>query len=439
MSTNEKTPLSQPTSAVRNTLRREQAQQNLVRHVSDEDMREYYDKNYHQILPIKAEKLHQEKAQQEKLKAVKACLNFKEASQYSESETSNKRRNHKERSGHKYARTRSGSLEPRRGRSKSPREKETKIASEKHRHKKEYSRRTKAVLESEGSAGGHWTSKPKKQKSSVDEDLSQPWAEMGEHYVHRIYVDGGSSSEILYEYCFSKFRPEIKNQLIPANTPLVRFSGEIIWPLGQIPLLVKIGRPRVRKIRAIPSTAYGMIKFPVTGGIVTLQSTKIISLECLMVSKPGVPREGTFLGYKVDADGLRVSPDKVKAVLDLPCTKKSDFQWSSEAEGAFKEMKQSIAEHPILMAPKEKEELIMYLAAAKEAINAYQPRTLVKGQILANFIVERPEDDAPDTPIKDREELPDLWILFTDRSSCIEGFGADLIIMNPERMEFTML
>nr|GEV00566.1 reverse transcriptase domain-containing protein [Tanacetum cinerariifolium] len=114
-------------------------------------------------------------------------------------------------------------------------------------------------------------------------------------------------------------------------------------------------------------------------------------------------REGTFLGYKVDADGLRVSPDKVKAVIDLPspkclkdvqklngklaslnrflsksaekslsffktlkkCTKKSDFQWTLEAEEAFKEMKQSIAELPMLTAPKEKEELIIYLAAAK--------------------------------------------------------------------------
>nr|GFA73537.1 reverse transcriptase domain-containing protein [Tanacetum cinerariifolium] len=145
-------------------------------------------------------------------------------------------------------------------------------------------------------------------------------------------------------------------------------------------------------------------------------------------------REGTFLGYKVDADGLRVSPDKVKAVLDLPspkclkdvqklneklaslnrflsksakkslpffktlkmCTKKNDFQWNPEAEGAFKEMKQSIAKLLMLTAPKEKEELIMYL---------YRPRTSVKGQILADFIVERMEDGAPDTPIEDREEL----------------------------------
>ncbi|GKA93272.1 reverse transcriptase domain-containing protein [Tanacetum coccineum] len=137
-------------------------------------------------------------------------------------------------------------------------------------------------------------------------------------------------------------------------------------------------------------------------------------------------REGTFLGYKVDADGLRIS------------------------------------ELPMITAPKEKEELIMYLAAAKEAISAvlmterdgnkmhiyfvsralqypevnytpmeklilawllkwrfdleehdihYRPRTSAKGQILADFIVECLEDDPLDTPMKDKEELPDPWVL----------------------------
>ncbi|GJY84825.1 reverse transcriptase domain-containing protein [Tanacetum coccineum] len=32
-------------------------------------------------------------------------------------------------------------------------------------------------------------------------------------------------------------------------------------------------------------------------------------------------REGTFLGYKVNADGLRVCPDKVEVVLNLPSPK----------------------------------------------------------------------------------------------------------------------
>ncbi|GJY13400.1 hypothetical protein Tco_0382709 [Tanacetum coccineum] len=66
-------------------------------------------------------------------------------------------------------------------------------------------------------------------------------AEMGGHSVHRIYVDGGASTEVLYKHCFIRLRPEIRNQMIPATTPLIRFSGETIWPLGQISLLVKIG------------------------------------------------------------------------------------------------------------------------------------------------------------------------------------------------------
>ncbi|GJX40260.1 reverse transcriptase domain-containing protein [Tanacetum coccineum] len=233
-------------------------------------------------------------------------------------------------------------------------------------------------------------------------------------------------------------------------------------------------------------------------------------------------KEGVFLGYKVNSDGLMVCPDKVEAVLSLPspkclkdvqrlngklaslnrflsksaerslpffktlkkCTKKSDFQWTTEAETAFQQMKKSIAELPMMVAPQEKEELIIYLAAAKEAISAvlmterdgkqipiyfvsralrgpeinytpmeklvlalvsaskrlkryfhahtiivitdqpikqmlsnsevtgrllkwsfeleehdiqYQPRTSVKGQILADFIVERPKDNLEDT------------------------------------------
>ncbi|GKB49083.1 reverse transcriptase domain-containing protein [Tanacetum coccineum] len=96
--------------------------------------------------------------------------------------------------------------------------------------------------------------------------------------------------------------------------------------------------------------------------------------------------EGMFLGYKVNSKGLKVCPDKVDAVLSLPspkclkdvqklngklaslnrflaksaekslpffktlkrCTKKSDFNWTTKAEEAFKQMKQLIAELPML-------------------------------------------------------------------------------------------
>ncbi|GJT83556.1 reverse transcriptase domain-containing protein [Tanacetum coccineum] len=215
--------------------------------------------------------------------------------------------------------------------------------------------------------------------------------------------------------------------------------------------------------------------------------------------------EGMFLGYKVNTKGIKVCPDKVEAVLSLQslkclkdvqkmngklaslnrflsksaekslpffktlkkCTKKSDFQWTAEAKDAFKKMKQLIAELPTLTAPMEKEELIVYLAEAREAVNAVlmtereakqmpvyfasralqgpeinytsmeKPRTSVKGKILADFIVERPEDDFPDTPMEAEEELPDPWILFTDGSSCVDGSGASLILTDPEGGEFT--
>nr|GEW06422.1 reverse transcriptase domain-containing protein [Tanacetum cinerariifolium] len=45
----------------------------------------------------------------------------------------------------------------------------------------------------------------------------------------------------------------------------------------------------------------------------------------------------------------------------------SDFQWTTKAEAAFKQMKKLIAEPPTLTTPMEKEELIVYLVTAREA------------------------------------------------------------------------
>ncbi|GJY03246.1 reverse transcriptase domain-containing protein [Tanacetum coccineum] len=67
----------------------------------------------------------------------------------------------------------------------------------------------------------------------------------------------------------------------------------------------------------------------------------------------------------------------------------------------------------------------------------YRPRVSVKGQILADFIVERPEEDSLDTSMEVKEELLEPWVLFTDGSSCADDSGAGLILTNPEGMEFT--
>ncbi|GJT33746.1 reverse transcriptase domain-containing protein [Tanacetum coccineum] len=547
-------------------------------------------------------------------------------------------------------------------------------------------------------------------------------AEIGGHCVHHMYVDGRSALEILYEHCFSRLRPEIKRQLIPATTPLIGFSGEIIWPIGQIQLLVTIGdeehsalalmnfvvvgspspyngiigRPRVRKLQAVPLTVHGMLKIPVDGGIITLKSSRIkvaINPEypeqsimigstlteegrnklCSLLQqnldvfawKPadmtGVPRhiaehrlnvqkgcfpvrqkksgqaadrnqaiqeevgklveagimrevhyhdwlsnpvmveslcgfpfkcfldaykgyhqikmakedeekiafimnqgifcytkmpfglrnaeatyqhlvdnafhkqigrnlkvyvddlviksrtedeivrdieetfqtlreinmklnpkkctfgieEGMFLGYKVSTRGLKVCTDKVDAVLSLPSPKcLKDVQklngklaslnrfLAKSADKSlpfFKTLKKARGKAIFIGLRKRKKHSSKLLPnfpctnhshhgptntigiiktrssrkAKKWSIELgeyaihYRPIVSVKRQILADFIVERPEEESLDTLIGEEEELPEPWILFTDGSSCTDGFGAGLILTNPEGMEFT--
>ncbi|GJY43968.1 reverse transcriptase domain-containing protein [Tanacetum coccineum] len=65
----------------------------------------------------------------------------------------------------------------------------------------------------------------------------------------------------------------------------------------------------------------------------------------------------------------------------------------------------------------------------------YRPRTSVKGQILADFLVEKPEEASADMSEKEAPQEP--WTLFTDGSSCIDGLGVGLILTIPEGAEFT--
>nr|GEX94754.1 reverse transcriptase domain-containing protein [Tanacetum cinerariifolium] len=65
----------------------------------------------------------------------------------------------------------------------------------------------------------------------------------------------------------------------------------------------------------------------------------------------------------------------------------------------------------------------------------YRPRTSVKGQILADFLIEMPNDVPKAVPAAEIQEEP--WALFTDGSSCVDGSGARLILTSPEGVEFT--
>nr|GEV44718.1 reverse transcriptase domain-containing protein [Tanacetum cinerariifolium] len=161
--------------------------------------------------------------------------------------------------------------------------------------------------------------------------------------------------------------------------------------------------------------------------------------------------EGVFLGYVVTPEGIKPCPGKTAAVLQLPssrtikevqslnkklaslnrflsksaekslplfqtlkkCIKKSDFHWTAEAEQAFQQLKQHLSELPLLVAPKPQEELIIYLSATYGAIS----------------------DVSQAVPAAETQE--ELWTLFTDGSSCVDGLGAGHILTSPEGVEFT--
>ncbi|GJS27975.1 hypothetical protein Tco_0488595 [Tanacetum coccineum] len=199
MSTHEQQITNNPTSAVRNTGGRN-GPQGLEEPMSDEVLREMCDKNYHQLLPLIAEKMQKEKEQKDKLNAVKARLIYgeesgikirsREESHYSESKTPTARTEPRRRHGDRHSRSpsphasvfkrlkkyRSPSPRPRPrkeggvfnrlgrkepatsarsdSRQRSPQAKRTEVEA-RRRQQKGTSRTTSQYSESEDSEGGH--------------------------------------------------------------------------------------------------------------------------------------------------------------------------------------------------------------------------------------------------------------------------------------------
>ncbi|GJX25803.1 reverse transcriptase domain-containing protein, partial [Tanacetum coccineum] len=132
--------------------------------------------------------------------------------------------------------------------------------------------------------------------------------------VGRLYMDGGSSCEIIYESCFEKLNPTNKATKVDLKTPLVGFSGERSWSVGEVPLEITIGyvplsrietlnfvivrsdsphnmllgRTAMQRMRIIVSTIHGAIKFHTEKGIGTVLSKD-------------EPNEGTKRARKIPA------------------------------------------------------------------------------------------------------------------------------------------
>nr|GEU44686.1 reverse transcriptase domain-containing protein [Tanacetum cinerariifolium] len=167
-------------------------------------------------------------------------------------------------------------------------------------------------------------------------------AEMGRHMIHRMYINGGSSMEILYEHCFNRLRPEIKGQMDPATTSLTGFSGETIWPIGQLRLLVTIGdaahstkawmnfmvvkslspyngiieRPGLKAIQAVPSTVHGMLNS---------QEEKTHPTNFTVALHPDFPDQEVVIGGSLSDTGRTELCSILKKNLDILAWQPSDM------------------------------------------------------------------------------------------------------------------
>ncbi|GJZ51226.1 reverse transcriptase domain-containing protein [Tanacetum coccineum] len=415
-------------------------------------------------------------------------------------------------------------------------------------------------------------------------------AEIGGHTIHRMYVDGGSSMEVLYEHCFNRLRPEIKSQMVPATTSLTGVSGETIWPLGQLRLLVTIGdaehftkawmnfmivrspspyndhswRPWEQRIQKYIPQAHGMLKFPVDGGVPRTDTprpdsrqkkrgqaperAKAIQAEVQKLVKAGIMREvyyrdwlsnpimiqmaemdeekmafhtphGVYcytkmpFGLKNDGatyqrlvdkafekqvgqnlevyiddlvikshteaellrdieetfrpEGIKPCPEKIEVVLQLPSpwTIKEVQSLNGKLAGLNRPKEELIlylsasqgAVGAVLMAERDSiqmtvyfvsralqgpelnytpmEKLVLALVFTAKRLRRYFQAHPIAGQILADFLVEKPEEASAD--MSEKEAPQELWTLFTDGSSCIDGSGAGLILTSPDGAEFT--
>ena len=127
--------------------------------------------------------------------------------------------------------------------------------------------------------------------------------------VHRVLINNGSSTDIIFASGFDKMAIG-REKLEPISTHLRGFSGEKVLPLGSIQLVLTLreppcqatttarflvvddpsaynmllGRPSLNVVKAIPSAYHMIIKFPTINGVGMVRGDQRVARECYIAS-----------------------------------------------------------------------------------------------------------------------------------------------------------
>ncbi|GJX78996.1 reverse transcriptase domain-containing protein [Tanacetum coccineum] len=176
--------------------------------------------------------------------------------------------------------------------------------------------------------------------------------------------------------------------------------------------------------------------------------------------------EGMFMGYMIGPEGIKPCPDKIEAVLQLPSPRtinevqslngklaglNSDRCGLNDREGYDSDAslfrKSLIARSRAKLHPygkahpgtglrcQEATKIFPSPSYCRENNITYRSWISVKRQILADFLVEKPDEVPAVASVKEAPQEP--WTLFMDGLSCVDGSGAGLILTSPEGTKFT--
>nr|GEW75995.1 reverse transcriptase domain-containing protein [Tanacetum cinerariifolium] len=203
------------------------------------------------------------------------------------------------------------------------------------------------------------------------------------------------------------------------------FLGYVITPKG-----IKPCPEKTTAVLQLPSPLTIKEVQSLNGKLASLNRTSVLAVETTFIRSSPIGRTQTT-GRANHGPELNYSPME-KLVLSLVF--------------AEKRLRRYFQAHPITVITDQPIKQVMSRPDVAGRLHkwsimlgehniTYRPRTSIKGQIPADFLNEIPDNASQGVPVAVTQE--ELWTLFTDGSSCVDGSGAGLILTNPEGVEFT--